>query len=338
MKKTLLLFTLAWFMYLPSFSQFVGGGGPLEDQTSLPNMQGGIDSLSYDFELYPNQAFDGKFYFWKVGGVGTRTGRFGLALNTGVIVNFSPNRISSDTCSDIKAIDFNWVAPSQTGSYRVVLTDSNQNWPPVSFKILVTTTPTSFLPARNETVEVGMSKDITQLVAYLPQAASCVNQYAPANSTTFRLDIFPASNWITLRQSPLTINLLQTSLVTATLTPQVVGQFTAYAMSAHTWFSKPLFLQINLTATDPVSTKPKVDATSTLRYWKDNDRLVINSTSGSRIHSVQLVTATGSIVKNTVNQLSSDQLEIPFTGLSMGIYFVRVTTDNQQVVSFKTFH
>jgi|GEM_PF-1228408 len=339
MKNFLLLFLLSSLTYLPGFSQFVGGGGPIDDQNSLPGVQGGIiDSLSYDFELYPNQSFDGKFYFWKTGGFGTVAARFGLALNTGVIVNFSPNRISSDTCSDIKVVDFTWVAPAQTGNYRVVLTDSNQNWPPVSFKILVTTTPTSFLPARNESVEAGASRDISQLVAYLPQNTSCVNQYSPANSTTFRFDVFPASSWISLSQSPLTINLLQTSLITATLAPATVGQFTAYAMSAHTWFSKPLFLQINLTATLPVSAKEKIDPTSAVKYWKENDQLMISSLDGTQILSVQLVSVTGKIIQTSAKQVKADQFKIPLNGLPKGIYYVRLTADNQKIVSFKIVH
>lgn len=108
----------------------------------ITDLEGNVtesSALTYDIQLLPGQNFTGIVYFWSAN-QDPVTGIFSVQSNFYLAV--SPSSITSNSCNDVKWINFVFSAPSIPGNYTATVSDINNYWNPIYVNLTVTNNPT----------------------------------------------------------------------------------------------------------------------------------------------------------------------------------------------------
>ena len=206
----------------------------------------------YTLELFPNQVFDGWWYYW----VNTTPASAQLQESPEVSwLAVSPASFTSDTCTDVIEVRFQFTAPSTPGIYNTTINEQNGNWDNLLVTLSVTNTPVS---AWEEYVEINPGESYTSYdtIFYDPayfEGIGCSPVYIPPTPAEIVYTLIPQVAWLTITPSQFTIGSTDTTIVAEVFSNNTPGSYSCYEIFTAKYSSWPEFTQWNLSVLTDIS-------------------------------------------------------------------------------------
>ena len=240
------------FIASQTFSQSVeknhSGFGSLSSE-----LENGIDApsnvnLIYQLELFPGQIFKGNYYYWSDGGTKTANLQF---LNTVPWLSISPSNFTSNSCSDIVRVEFNFVAPQTPGIYDAVIQDLNGNWNNTNITLSVTENPTSAIV---QSYQLNQGQTISKLDTLYWNGFgnfSCLNNYVPGSTRLYSFAEKDSVSWFSIAPSNLTLPLSGVGTIESTILGTTAGSDHVYVIEEAEYASLCFFFRVNVNVIKP---------------------------------------------------------------------------------------
>ena len=200
------------FFYMISFPVFLlmlsdiaypqpygGQGGlrlvPKSDRNESILKPSMIETFNYTIEMFPSQHFKGAWYYWSF--KGHQVANFKSTQKDVKWLSFTPHTFSSDSCSDIVQVNYQFDSPDSVGKYVDTVVDFNGNWQNTIITLWVTNSPSAYGPYDGSPVNAGANSDTVSHTFYnLSSTLSCVDHYSPADSIYFDFFVNPSVSWM----------------------------------------------------------------------------------------------------------------------------------------------
>lgn len=243
--KTILLLILFFCMDL--FAQTIkSNSGDYKagefDLFTFNSYQSPMD-FNYNLELFPNQVFTGRYYYWTTGSAGTAN----MQLQAPALwLTLSSNTFTSTSCSDIQFVEYNFIAPSTPATYNAVIQDLNGSWQNTNVQLTVTETPSS-AQVFSYQVNVGQTISKTDTLKWNGFGqVGCNSNYVPGSTRNYKFSLRNPVQWFSISPAELTIPLGATDTVVSSVTGLSAGNDFIYLLQESQYASRCFFYRIEL--------------------------------------------------------------------------------------------
>jgi hypothetical protein len=329
MKTTvLIIFVLVFDLFAQTSNSNIGDYKAGEfDLFTKDSYQSPMD-FNYNLELFPNQIFTGRYYYWTIGSPGTAN----MQLQSPVPwLTLSSNTFTSTSCSDIQFVEYDFIAPSTPGTHNAVIQDLNGNWQNTNVQLTVTETPSS-AQVFNYQVNVGQTISKTDTLRWNGFGqVGCNSNYIPGTTRNFKFNVRNPVSWFSISPTELTIPLGGIDTIVSSVTGLSAGNDFVYLLQESQYAARCFFYRIELNTITNVEDE---DGTPKEYFLKQNypnpfnpsTRISWQSPVGSH-QTLKVYDVLGNEVATLVDEFRPAGIyNVQFTmnNLSSGIYFYRL--------------
>ena len=237
------LIAVIFFLLIITFSGFAQN---YSGKRALIDPGGNINEslANYDIQLFPNQSFTGYYYFWSNGSPVTASLQELPAVGW---LDVNPSNFTSNSCSDIVPVAFQFTAPSTPGNYYVEIRDLNNVWESIYVNLTVTDTPSLYVNYQTLYATPGQVIDKGFITRYNGLDVTGWSGYCgplpyipgPSQSSTFFLN--PSVGWLNISPTNFTVNLNDSIFVQRQFTSSILGTYETYEVRHRQWISFPVY-------------------------------------------------------------------------------------------------
>ncbi|RPI17457.1 MAG: T9SS C-terminal target domain-containing protein [Ignavibacteriae bacterium] len=238
-KRLILLFVFSFSLFVTSYSnEHKGTAGIMAETNSGVSIKS--SRMEYPVQLLPGQSFSGWYYYWSNSGAISANLQISPAVNWLII---TPSSFTSNGCSDIKAVNYTFIAPAAPGTYSTSIIDLNNNWEATNVTLTVTNSPT--LNRYDSTVSApsGQTANRYHVSSYMPITnLGCNYNYFPGSQCQTIHTLHPAVTWLNINPNNFLVN--QNSSVTAvkSFNYNTAGIYHTLECRTKQWFSNPVYI------------------------------------------------------------------------------------------------
>jgi hypothetical protein len=296
------------------------------------------ETYQYTLELFPNQVFEGWYYYW------ANTTPASAQLQESPEVSWlavSPASFTSDTCTDVIEVRFQFTAPSTPGIYNTTIVEQNGNWNNLPVTLSVTNTPIS---AWEEYVEINPGESYTSYdtIFYDPayfEGIGCSPVYIPPTSAEIVYTLLPQVSWLTITPSQFTIGSTDTTIVAEVFSNNTPGSYSCYEIWTGQYLAWPEFTLWNLSVLTDISEPALTDIPNKFEIFQNypnpfNPETTIRyQLSASGLVIVKVYDLSGREVAILVNEKENageHNIKWNATKFPSGIYYCRIWAGEYQ--------
>jgi len=288
-------------------------------------------NFEYQLELFPGQVFNGWYYYWSNGG-SAETGNF--QINPPVSwLTISPTSFTSNSCSDIIPISYNFNAPIIPGIYTTSIEDLNGIWDDTEVTLSVTEQPST---AINLSYQVSNGQSISVFDTLYWNGFGpfgCQSNYIPGNTKLFSFREKDSVSWFRINPTDLIVPIFGEGVIESVITGDTTGNDLVYVITeaqySHICFfykiQRTVLTDVNENNNDIIITDFKLDQNYP-NPFNPSTKISWQSPVGSH-QTLKIYDVLGNEVATLIDEYRvSGNYEIDFdaTGLSSGVYFYKL--------------
>lgn len=288
--------------------------------------------FNYNLELFPNQVFTGRYYYWTTGSVGTAN----MQLQSSALwLTLSSNTFTSTSCSDIQFVEYNFIAPSTPGTYNAVIQDLNGSWQNTNVQLTVTETPSS-AQVFSYQVNVGQTISKTDTLKWNGFGqVGCNSNYVPGSTRNFKFSVRNPVQWFSISPTELTIPLGGTDTVVSSVTGLSAGNDFIYLLQESQYASRCFFYRIELNTITNVEDEEGIPKGYSLEQNCPNpfnpSTSIKYAVSDMQFVTLKVYDVLGNEIATLVNEeqpAGSYEVSFDASQFTSGIYFYRLQAGN----------
>lgn len=290
------------------------------------------NEFNYILELFPNQVFSGRYYYWTLGTQASGN----MVLQTPVSwLTLSSNFFTSFACNDIQSVEYNFSAPSQPGTYNAVVQDLNGFWSNTNVELIVTETPDS---AKILSYQVNLGETISQTDTLRWSGfgqIGCATNFIPDQTRHFKFTIKNPKQWFNISPEELNIPLFGFDTTVSTITGITPGNDFIYLILEGQYSSWCYFYRVELNTITDVEHEDFIpDKYLLVQNYPNpfNPTTTISWQSPVGSHTkLSVYDVLGSEVATLLDEYKpAGRYEVEFdaSNLSSGVYFVKMQAAN----------
>ncbi|MEJ2050364.1 MAG: T9SS type A sorting domain-containing protein [Calditrichota bacterium] len=308
-------------------SKGIMGGRSLKPRSASIN-----ETYQYTLELFPNQVFEGWWYYWADNTPLTAQLQVSPEVDW---LSVSPASFTSNSCTDVIEVSYQFTAPSTPGIYNTSIIDQNGNWDNLPLTLSVTNAPVS---AWEEYVEINPGQSYTSYdtIFYDPayfEGIGCSPVYIPPTPAEIVYTLLPQVSWLTITPSQFTIGSNDTTIVAEVFSNNTPGSYSCYEIFTAQYSSWPEFTQWNLSVLTDISEPALTDIPNKFEILQNypnpfNPTTMIKfSIPISARVEIDFYTLSGQKLGTLTNKnypAGTHQIKFNGENLSSGIYLYRI--------------
>lgn len=281
-------------------------------------------------QLRPNMTHSAYWFLWS-GGSTAITIDAQIENPTSWISEIIIEDPTSTSCSDIKTMQVNVVAPGTPGIYNATILDLNSNYDPIQITLLVSDELIP-LDSLNLTTEVNQEILIPEpRINDGNSGLGCLDPFYPSTSQSY--EFFWISDGIpgTISTTPAVFSLLndeQIILQNSAIFTQA-GNYTAFRIGKVEFSSALWVLRVNFTVTESPTGINSFDIKEARNAYPNpaNTYVVLPSSE-----EISILSLDGRIIKTISGNTNSLENQVDISELSSGIYFAKSNTSFFKII------
>ncbi|MCX7833941.1 MAG: T9SS type A sorting domain-containing protein, partial [Ignavibacteria bacterium] len=248
--KKLIIFVLFIYLVSSSFSQINNSS------KGIISSYNGSDFFTYSnllvvndtLDFFPGTTFMSYWYYYS-------NTQNPISANLKVVpqvtwLSITPNIFTSNNCSHVIPVIFNFTVPQQLGNYNVSIVDSNGNYNTINLLMRVTNNPLRYRTDSLISMQSGQTVQRYEKVfwrglnaaGWVPLGYCGPTTYIPGNQRTINYYKNPNVNWLTFNPANYTINLYDSIVVIKSFNPQPAGTYNVFECKHFQWLTYPRYV------------------------------------------------------------------------------------------------